>query len=278
MTWKALDWKFFATIVFTIAGLVIPVFIWQVDLASHSLTLRLVSTSPLQPVSNIQNLQISLNGQNIESPYLSTLELVNTGSKPVLSSDFDTPLEIFVKGGAKLISAETSNTTPKNIPVKIGNAEHGASVSPFLSNPKDSITISVITSGPAPEFEPRARIAGINEVGYEDTSREKTSHLKTAANLMVTTGLIFLYFIFLPTGLRGQRFNVPRGLAIVTGTLSAFAAIATARPAFEFVDAWPYAGVWKFVIPFTSYVFLAYFALRYTMALRRKGHIAPFRQ
>jgi hypothetical protein len=277
MTWKAWDWKFLATIVFTIAGLVIPVFIWQVDLSSRSLTLRLVSTSPLQPVSNIQNLQISLNGQNIESPYLSTLELINTGSKPVLSSDFDTPLEIFVKGGAKLISAETSNTTPKNIPVKISNAEHGASVSPFLSNPKDSITISVITSGPAPAFEPRARIAGINEVGYEDTSREKTSHLKTVVNLIITTGLLFLYFVFLPTGLRGHRFNIPRGFAIVTAALSAFAAIATARPAFEFMDAWPYAGVWKIVIPFSASVFVAFVALRYIVSLRRKGHIASYR-
>ena len=275
MTWKALDWKFVATIAFTIAGLVIPVFIWQVDLSSRSLALRLVSTSPLQPASNIQNLQISINGQNIESPYLSTLELVNTGSKPVLSSDFDTPLEVLVKGGAKLISAETSNTAPKNIPVKISTLEHGAAVAPFLSNPKDSITISVITSGPAPEFEPRARIAGINEVAYEDTSLQKTSYGKTAFNLVVSSSLLFLYFVFLPTGVRGVRFNIPRGLAIITAILCGLSAIGTSKPAFEFMSAWPYAEPLKVFASIATSIVIAMLAFRYIMALRRKGHLGP---
>lgn len=275
MTWKTWDWKFVATIAITIAGLVIPVFIWQVDLSSRSLTVRLVSTSPLQPASNIQNLQISLNGQNIESPYLSTLELENTGSKPVLTSEFDTPLAILVRGGAKLISAEIANTTPKNIPVRITNLGQEASISPFLSNPKDSITISVISSGPAPEFEPRARIAGINEVRYEDTSVSKTSYWTSAFNLALSWSLLFIYFVFLPIGVRGSVLNVPRALAVGTALASAFAAVSTIKPAFEFLNPLPYARELKLLASIVAAILVAFIATRYLRALRRTKRLRP---
>ncbi|RON53466.1 hypothetical protein [Pseudomonas frederiksbergensis] len=275
MTWKTWDWKFVATIAITIASLVIPLFIWQVDLSSRSITVRLVSTSPLQPAANIQNLQISINGQNIESPYLSTLELENTGSKPILTAEFDTPLEIFVKGGAKFISAEIANTAPKNIPVKISSLGQEASISPFLANPKDKITISVITSGPAPEFEPRARIAGINEVGYEDTSLKKTSYWRDAYNIAISCSLLFIYFIYLPNGLRSGGLKVSRGFAIFTAMASAFAALALTKPAFEFLNSLPYAGLLKFLATVALTIFVAFIALRYNRALRRKNLSAP---
>ncbi|MBH3406703.1 hypothetical protein I5P86_16705 [Pseudomonas glycinae] len=274
MTWKTWDWKFVATFVIAIASLVIPVVIWQVDLSSRSLTVSLVSTTPLQPASNIQNLQISLNGQNIDSPFLSTLELKNTGSKPVLSSEFDTSLEIFVKGGARLISAEIGSTNPKNIPVKISFQEQEASISPFLSNPKDSVSISIITSGPAPEFEPRARIAGINEVRYEDISLNKTSSWPIL-NLAVSCSLLFLYFVFLPIGVRGSVFSIPRGLAVVIAVSSGFAAIATLPPTVEFLNAWPYPHALRTLAFATLAIFIAFIATRYLMSLKRTGRLRP---
>lgn len=219
MAWKTLDWKFIATTVIAIAALVVP----QIDLSSRSLTVRLLSSSALQPALNIQNLQISLNGQNVESPYVSTIELVNTGSKPITSADFDGALQIVIANDAKLVSAEITSTTPKNIPAQVTTAPNKAAISPYLSNPKDVVTIAAITSGARPVFEVQARIVGVNEVGFEDSTVRRSSFLSSFFGIATACALLFLYFVFATLSLRNKTLIIPRGLGLCT---SAFCGIA----------------------------------------------------
>ncbi len=217
MDWKLFDWKFIATIVAAIAGLAVPVVLWQSELAAHSLTVRLLSTTALQPAANIQNLQISLDGQNIDSPYLSSLELINSGSKAVVTADFESPIKIAVNGGAKLVSVQATTTVPKNIPVKLSITPTGAEIAPFLSNPKDIVAFSIITSGGKPSFEARSRIAGISEIGFEDSSTKSIRYWKPLS--LASGGILFflLYAIYLPSALLRKRFVIPRWLGMVSG-------------------------------------------------------------
>ena len=265
MTWKAWDWKFIAGTVIAIAAMVVP----QIDLSSRSLAVRLSATSSLQPAVNIQNLQISLNGQNVESPYISTIELVNNGSKPILSSDFDGALQIRMANDAKLISAEITSTTPKNIPAQITTSGNGVAISPFLSNPNDSITIATITSGPRPAFEVRARIVGVNEVGLEDNTVRSSSYWNSFFSLVSSYGLVFLYFLFLPIAYRYKQFMIPRGLAFCIAAVSAFTSarminLTTMKEMFTGV---PYAPVWAFVVGLGLTLFMAFLATKYLRRL-----------
>lgn len=264
VTWKAWDWKFIATTVIALAALVAS----QVDLSSRSLTVRLLATSPLQPAQNIQNLQISLNGQNVESPYISTIELSNTGSKPILSSDFDGALQIQMANEAKLISAEITSTTPKNIPVRVATSENKTAISPFLSNPKDSITIATITSGPRPAFEVRARIVGINEVEFEDNTVQSSSYWKLLGKLATSYGLVFLYFVFTPIAFRNRQLLVPRGLAFCIAIACAFGSVGTlGHNLEELLSGLPYPKVTSFVAGLGATLLVGYLALRYTRRL-----------
>jgi hypothetical protein len=88
---------------------------------------------------------------------------------------------------AKLISAKITSTTPKNIPVRIAASENKTAISPLLSNPKDSITIATITSGPRPAFEVRAHIVGINEVDFEDNTVQRTNYWKLLGSKATST-------------------------------------------------------------------------------------------
>jgi hypothetical protein len=270
MTRKALDWKFLATIGITLVGLIIPFFLWQLDLASHSLTVRLLSTSPLQPVSNIQNLQISVNGQNIESPYLSTFELLNDGSKPIPRSDFESPIEIITIGDAKLINAQTTGTYPKNIPAQLTNNDRALAIAPFLSNPNDSVSIAVITSGPSPLFEVHARIAGVDEVTYENRSVGRDGYLKVVLSIVVSCSSLFMYFVFMFGGVRGSHFATPRALAFLAAISCGMASALTLHPLFQFLKTFSSSEHWRLavIIPMTLAMMLV--ANWYIRTIRRK--------
>jgi hypothetical protein len=271
MAWNGWDWKFIATTVIAIAALVVP----QIDLSSRSLTVRLLSSSPLQPALNIQNLQISLNGQNVESPYVSTIELVNTGSKPITSADFDGVLQIKMANDATLINAEITSTTPKNIPAQVATSGNKAAISPYLSNPKDVVTIAAITSGPRPTFEVHARIVGINEVGFEDTTVKKSSYWSSLFGLATSCGLLFLYFIFGPLAFRNKLFMVPRGLGFCAATVCAIAGVRLISSSIpkELFTGLPYAEIWGLISGMVVILILALLAGKYLRRLMRMARI-----
>lgn len=267
MAWKNWDWKFVATTVIAIAALVVP----QIDLSSRSLTVRLLSSSALQPALNIQNLQISLNGQNVESPYVSTIELANTGSKPITSADFDGALKILISNDAKLVSAEITSTTPKNIPVQVSTSAGTMAISPFLSNPKDSVTIAAITSGTRPEFEVRARIVGVNEVAFEDTTTRSSSHLSALYGVAASFGLLFLYFIYGPIAFRNSVIVIPRGLSLCTAILCALAGARLLKLSLskELYAELPYAETWASAATIVLIAVSAVLAFKYVRRLAK---------
>lgn len=239
MNWKKLDWKFFLTLFGTIAGVVVPVYLWQADFSSRSLGLKLLSTSALQPAADIQDLQIFLNGKKIESPYLSSFELINTGSKPVLSADFESPIEIFPTGGAKLISAQVTTTDPENIPVKITFDDQHILIAPFLSNPKDNVAFSIITSGKPPNFEPRARIAGIKSITFEDSTSKKGEYSATSINLALAFALLIPYLVFLISTVTGVVLPISRPLAFFISTTCYVGLVKALTDAYAIFESWP---------------------------------------
>ncbi|WPN24100.1 hypothetical protein [Pseudomonas marginalis] len=220
------DWKFVIASIIALAGVAIPLYLWQFDLTSHSLTVRVVSSSALQPSSSEQfrDLQITLNGSPVPSPYLSTFELENTGSKPILTADFEGAIQILSQGKAKFISAQLVGTEPKDIPVSITNSDEGLNISPFLFNPKDKVTISLLTSGDAPSFSVRSRIAGVKEIEYEDTSVKKGNLTKLIVSSIVGAISVILYICY-ATAAFDQNVSFSRAMQSVTAIVCLIAGI-----------------------------------------------------
>ncbi|VVP27462.1 hypothetical protein PS858_04138 [Pseudomonas fluorescens] len=275
MSWEKLDWKFFVTLIATIAGVVIPVYLWQADFSSRSIGLRLLSTSALQPAANIQDLQIFLNGKKIESPYLSSFELINTGSKPVLSADFESPIEILPTGGAKLVSAQVTTTVPDNIPVKISFDDQRIAIAPILLNPKDTVSFSVITSGEQPFFEPRARIAGINSITLEDFPSKKDEYQTASLNLFLAFALLVPYLIFLVSAVSGEGLPLSRPIAFFISTVCYIGAGKALRDAYILIEPWPFS-IGIFIAIAIVGAVLSLFVVRKTakMALMIRRHKA----
>jgi len=196
MSINLFDWKFFSTLILAAAGVLVPIIIWQVDLPSNALSLRLTSSIALQPTieHSVQDIQIVLDGVNIEEPYLSTLELSNDGSQPIYSKDFDGNLEIYVDQGG-IVRVNVESTQPNGIPIVLKSENKTIKIKPLLLNPQDTISIMVISSGGAPIFKPMARIAGISEVMYEDYT-SKGSEWRKAIFLFPLAYLSFILYFF----------------------------------------------------------------------------------
>ncbi len=232
------DWKFIATLLAAVAGVVVPVFLWQFDLSSRSLSIRLVSSVALQPTpaSAVQDLQVVLNGVEIKSPYLSTLELINDGSKPVPASDFESPLEIGLNTESEVVRASILSTLPVGIPGVLTSDKYSLKLQPLLLNANDIVTFAIITSGGPPVFTPKARIAGISQVAYDDTTRNRTGWKKAALYLPLSIASTALYMFFSVSMIRRQPISVPRPLALATMIICVVAGSLAMRVGYKAID------------------------------------------
>lgn len=219
MVWRFLDWKFVLTFSVTVIGIVLPL-VWQSNISSKGMELRLNSSTSLEPASQIHDLQLVLDGKKLDSPYSSSLDLVNTGSRAVLTKDFDKPIEIVLEDGAQVITARITGTSPSEIPVEISTTEHIVRISPHLSNSGDSISLSIITSGKKPAYSVRARIAGIQHVKFADLTLPKSPYiryLKPAAEGVSAWGLFCLYVMFMVAAIKGSVLGIPKAVAGFVG-------------------------------------------------------------
>jgi hypothetical protein len=195
---RSFDWKFLLATVLAIAGVVIPVYLWQSDLQAHALSARLISSSSLQPLasSKIYDVKVTLNGVQLVNPYFSTYELINSGSKPILSSDFESPIELSGNNGLEFVSARVDYTDPKDIPVKVLVDSKHVSIAPFLFNPNDKVLFSVITSGADPVISMKARIAGIREITLVDSSVDHGSPVRLGIDFILCLTALIAYFSY----------------------------------------------------------------------------------
>src|SRR5258706_6054036 len=93
-----MDWKFIVTLAVTAFGVAIPFYVYKADQAGKALEVHILSRAPLGPQvqDSMPGLQIVVEGTPLTNPFLSILEVSNTGDKPITTRDFETPLAIKV--------------------------------------------------------------------------------------------------------------------------------------------------------------------------------------
>ncbi len=230
-----IDWKYTITVLAAIAGIVAPIWLWQFDLRAKSLVVRLASSVPLQSpeATSIPDLQLTVEGVKIESPVLSTLELINDGAKPILVADFDSALELAVTSPAKVVKARISKSEPDDLRAVLETNAQGIKLMPLLLNQNDKITIAVLTSGSPPAFITKARIAGVSTVRFENKFVPEQSWKPLAVNAVLAIIALVLYFIYGAAIARSSTARLTKSLSVSTMLLlGVFSALAIRR-AFE---------------------------------------------
>ncbi|MBI3479087.1 MAG: hypothetical protein HY016_01835 [Nitrosomonadales bacterium] len=213
-----LDWKFLITLLAAVAGTVVVVWIWRAELTTRSLHFRLAAQTALQPEekTTVKGLKISIDGVELESPYLSVFELINDGAKPIATADFESPIELRVAPDASVARARVTATRPKDLEAELVTEKQSVKLKPLLLNPEDTVTIAIITSGKPPQFSSRARIAGVIGVPLVDAT--KSSKLGGKKWLVLAAGFLLAvcYWIASDGFLKRAVYLRPRAAVLVS--------------------------------------------------------------
>jgi len=189
------DWKFLASTVLAVAGIVVPVWLWQSDQNPQSLQVDVLSTVPMKidAIGNEDDIQIVVKGQTVTMPYLSTVELINNGKKPIPAGDFHSPITFSVGSKSQVVKATVTSTSPTEISTELSAVKHTMSLQPLLLNPGDTIRMAVITSTAEPLFSVTSRIAGIKRIEVLDRTRERPNWPLGLGYLAACICLVLMY-------------------------------------------------------------------------------------
>ena len=103
--------QFIIVILLTIAAIVVSVIIYLKQRQRRSLSYEIVSATPLLSVEEDikKDLQISYKGKPVEQVHLVMIKILNSGSLPIPSKDYEQPITISFGKQAKIDSRSSRN-------------------------------------------------------------------------------------------------------------------------------------------------------------------------
>lgn len=171
----------------------------SVELLSRS---SLVNES-LDPAD--RGIEVMLNGRVIPNYANFQIRIMNSGGRPILGEDFETPLTLWFTGVSEIVSVDQTGGDPVGLKVQ----PHVASpqevvIQPGLLNPTDwyGLEVGVVpTSGDVPSVMPRGRIAGLKEIAFRDLVAEprgndKSGMLEILLRVQAVLALILSIYVF----------------------------------------------------------------------------------
>jgi hypothetical protein len=94
------------------------------------------------------------------------LKIVNTGTEPIKSSDFDRPVSFCVNKDATIISAEITETVPAALEPKFDIEASKITLKPMLLNARDSVILKLLVVDFDGTIQPDARVEGADFQEY----------------------------------------------------------------------------------------------------------------
>ncbi|MES2046816.1 MAG: hypothetical protein V4447_00330 [Pseudomonadota bacterium] len=242
-----LDWKFLLTLLITVAGVAVPVWLWQADQSSKSISIKLATRISIQPKEqgSASGIEISVDGSRLENPHLVVFEIRNNGSKPIPAADFESPVQITVASTTSLIRASITSKTPKDIDTILISGRQGMSLKPTLLNPGDTISITAITSGASPTFESKARVIGISNVVLEDGTAKKPNKIEIAFLLFGSILSLVSFSLVSDFIVNANGVFLRRRAAAFVGIIASFPAVIALQMLLEEVEI---QGFWYFML------------------------------
>jgi len=181
--------KWMISTVVAVLGVIIPIALYIASLPDRALSYHVASKTDLvSQIEEIDSIEIRIKGVPIDSAYLYSLKLNNSGTEPIMARDFEKPL--LVKFDEKVFSVKVKEKSPKNLMIKYGVFDNEVSIAPFLFNVDEAFVLEILSaSNNYPIID--SRIAGISTVDERYPSEE--SNIKRVLSLFLSVILIIYY-------------------------------------------------------------------------------------
>jgi hypothetical protein len=109
-------------------------------------------------------LQILFEGTPIENVHLIEIKILNSGNVPITSTDYERAVNFRFGDKAHILTAEVTDTTPKELRATANIQTGNVVLTPILLNNGDSITFRMLVSQFHGEILVDGRIIGVKEI------------------------------------------------------------------------------------------------------------------
>ncbi len=130
------------------------------------LSYTISSSIPQLSVAKDMASKVTMSYENelVKQLHLLEIVLTNSGDIPIVSKDYETPLQIIFSEKAHVLSTEISGTSPKGINPLVKTDDHKVLIEPGLLNATDSFTLKLLVAEFDEELDIYARIVGVKKV------------------------------------------------------------------------------------------------------------------
>ena len=191
---RKFDWKSTISIAFTIIGALAGFFVWYMDQNSKEISIDVISSIELDPVASgkMSGFELKFNKENVDDPFLQVVEIRNSGSKPIPSSDYEDALRISFGDEIKLLKVNLLDVFPEDIDPKIEIDKNSFKMMPLLLNSGELIRFSFLTSNGIPKISAKARVLGAKIKLNENPSHSR-SKIRSLIYYLIPLFLLFIY-------------------------------------------------------------------------------------
>jgi len=139
-------WQFIGAL-FTIIAVIFTFIFFKMQHRHKALSYKILSYTPLVIRDVIgEKLHIVFEGKPVEDVNLSIIKIYNSGNTPIVSNDYERPINLYFGENSQILTTEVIEKNPDNLEVTTHIKGTKVMLDPLLLNKKDSITLKIIFS------------------------------------------------------------------------------------------------------------------------------------
>lgn len=172
-----------------VASFLLPVIFFFTGRDTKELTVETVSHSVLVDLSNpaLSSLKPTYNDVSVDRLTVATIEIRNTGTRPIERADFESPIVLRFNNALDVLAATLSEKKPGDLTPIITSDMNGISIAPLLLNPGDLFRLTIQIRGIFSEPAVDARISGVPSIArqiYPGTNFSRRSYIELGLGLL----------------------------------------------------------------------------------------------
>ncbi|MFZ3064412.1 MAG: hypothetical protein WA277_03895 [Nitrospirota bacterium] len=135
-------WQFIIPTAIAVLAIVVSILIYLKQRQSKLLSYEILTHTPLLSLEEKikGKLQILFDGKPVEDVNLIEVRIINSGNIPILSTDYEYPVNLGFGEKTKILTAEVFQTNPKSLKATVNIEGAKVILRPVLLNSGDSIS------------------------------------------------------------------------------------------------------------------------------------------
>ena len=132
----------------------------------HYRDLQVVSNTPLLSIDKEikGNLEVLYDGKHVQDVQLIIAKIINTGTVPIKSTDYERPINFDFGDNARILTAEVTETSSDSLKASVNVEGKKVILPPTLMNDRDWITLKILVNQYDGPISVDGRVAGVKEI------------------------------------------------------------------------------------------------------------------